>query len=69
MLSSSKDVHKINIPMLNLHSRDDFVCPYKHVPVDKIKENPNIIDIVVGGGGHIGYYSGTFRPTMVYLCT
>ena len=65
MLSSHEMVDKIRVPMLNMHSKDDFVCHYKHVPVDKIKANEYIIDVVVGGGGHIGYHTGTFRPKMV----
>lgn len=57
-LDSHREVEKIQVPFLNISSLDDRVCDYKHIPVEKMLNNSNIIHVTAQGGGHISYFSG-----------
>lgn len=64
-LSSHMHVGDIDIPMLSIHAKDDGVCEFKHVPMEDIRKNENIIQVNVGGGSHITFLSGNLKPKMV----
>ena len=57
-LSSDKFIGDIAIPVLSINSMDDLMIPANCIPLDKIKQNPNIIQLMVAGGGHIEYFTG-----------
>lgn len=57
-LSSHMVVEKISVPLLSLNSEDDPVVPLSAIPFERIKKNPNVIQLLVAGAGHIEYYHG-----------
>lgn len=57
-LSSHLVVDKISVPVLSLNSEDDPVVPMSAIPFERIKRNPNVIQLLVAGAGHIEYYHG-----------
>lgn len=66
-------VSNVKVPMLVLHARDDPIATHKSIPIDKLKQNPNIIYAETSHGGHLGWFTG-FRarrwysePTIEYL--
>ena len=67
LLSSHKDALSISIPLLSINSMDDPVIDPNHIPLDDIMQNPNIIQLMVAGGGHIEYFHGLSRE-FVSLC-
>jgi abhydrolase domain-containing protein 1/3 len=58
MLSSSSAIKDISIPVLSVNSEDDLLIPPTNVPMAAIQQNPNIIQLMVAGGGHIEYFTG-----------
>jgi len=65
-LSSDKLIGDITVPVLSINSMDDLLIPTSCVPLEKIQQNPNIIQLMVAGGGHIEYFSGLNRRYWAY---
>ncbi len=55
--SSRKFVADIRKPALLIHSDEDPLCPIAGMPVDKIRDNPNLDYIITDEGGHVGFRS------------
>lgn len=51
-------LQKVSIPLLVVHSYDDPIISQNHVPIDKIKQNENIIFVTTKMGGHTGWLEG-----------
>ena len=64
LLSCDKDTHKFPVPLLSMNSKDDPICPYVAIPVDKIEQSPNWFHVSVAGGGHTEFYTG-INPKLV----
>lgn len=58
LLSVHTHIQEIKHPILSLNSEDDPLIPPSNVPLEEIVKNPNIIQLMVAGGGHIEYLSG-----------
>lgn len=56
--STHRDMNKISVPMLSVNSKDDPIVDPALVPIEDIKKNDNIMQVMVAGGGHIEYYNG-----------
>lgn len=61
MLTAHSLVDRIKIPMLAINSMDDILIPRSNIPEAEIPKNPNIIQLLVAGGGHIEYFHGIKR--------
>jgi predicted alpha/beta-fold hydrolase len=57
-LSSHRHIQHIQVPLLAVNSMDDPLIPSQSIPTEAIRSNPNIIQVLVGGGGHIEYFHG-----------
>ena len=57
-LSSYSHMDEITVPLLSINSGDDPVIKSHAIPMHKILDNPNIIQLMVAGGGHIEYFHG-----------
>lgn len=60
-LSSDSRISEISIPLLSINSCDDLLIPPSVVPLAKIEQTPNIVQLMVSGGGHIEYFTGLGR--------
>jgi abhydrolase domain-containing protein 1/3 len=54
----SKPLEEISIPLLNLSAADDPFAPISSLPLEKIKQCPNVIMALTAFGGHIGFTEG-----------
>lgn len=61
------NTHKVEIPLLSINSADDMFCPKHSIPVDEIRENPNFIQIITNGGGHIEFCSGIIPKNVSFF--
>ena len=61
MLTAHDKVDRIRVPTLSINSMDDIMIPSTNVPIADIMQNPNIIQLMVAGGGHIEYFHGLSR--------
>jgi len=48
-----------------LHAKDDPIAVRKSIPIETLKENPNIIYAETNRGGHLCWFTG-FRPKRWY---
>lgn len=64
LLSSDEKVESIKIPLLSINSMDDPIIDATTVPLKKIIENENIIQININGGGHISYFANISHRRM-----
>ncbi|KAM0685452.1 hypothetical protein COBT_003338, partial [Conglomerata obtusa] len=55
--SSSAYIPFIDIPFMIINSIDDPIIPLKTIPIDKCRNNENIILVLTKNGGHIGFMS------------
>ncbi|XP_012559199.1 phospholipase ABHD3 isoform X1 [Hydra vulgaris] len=53
-----KPLENIKIPMLFLNAKDDPFSPGESIPLEAIKNNPNMALILTDYGGHIGFVEG-----------
>lgn len=54
----SKPLDEVSIPLLSLAAADDPFAPAKSLPLDKIRESPNVAMVLTAFGGHIGFTEG-----------
>jgi predicted alpha/beta-fold hydrolase len=52
---SKDNVELIKIKTLIIHSIDDNITPIQFVPLDKLKQNNNIITCIIPFGGHVHF--------------
>ena len=60
-VSTHRAIDQVSVPMLSVNSLDDPLIPADCVPLRQIEENPNLVHLMVGGGGHIEYFHGLRR--------
>ncbi|XP_071825900.1 monoacylglycerol lipase ABHD2-like [Apostichopus japonicus] len=63
--SSVHHLRKVEIPILLLHSEDDFLVPpkYNNCPLEYVEKAPNAIFAQTKHGGHLGFFEGgVVRP-------
>ena len=65
-LSSHRDIQQIQVPVLSINSMDDPLIPPQNVPLEAIRANHNLIQVLVSGGGHIEYFHGLRREFWAY---
>ena len=61
---SSAQIENVKSPLLVLHAKDDPIATHKSVPVQELRNNPNIIVAETNRGSHLCWFSG-FRPKRV----
>ena len=54
-LSCNAVVPEIQTPVFVLVAKDDPITRYKHVPIQEIKQNPNMFLCAMAHGGHIEF--------------
>jgi predicted alpha/beta-fold hydrolase len=59
--SSDRFLHRIRVPTLLVHSRDDPFLPEQRIPWNAAAENPYLTGVWTERGGHVGFVSGR-RP-------
>lgn len=57
-VSSVGFIQHIKVPTLAVNSHSDKVSVTSAIPFDEINQNPNFIQVVTNGGGHLEYFSG-----------
>jgi predicted alpha/beta-fold hydrolase len=60
--SSAQYVPDIEIPGLLFSALDDPIAHHEAIPVYEVWGNPNIVLATTAKGGHIGWFTGFFRP-------
>ena len=53
--SAKRFVDPVNLPMLLIHARDDPLAPGSSVPVETIRQRPNLSLALTERGGHLGF--------------
>ncbi|KAI7825057.1 Alpha/Beta hydrolase protein [Kickxella alabastrina] len=64
--SSGPYVPKIATPLLAINSKDDPMVTVDAIPMEAFKNNPNTALILVGNGGHLGFFTGII-PKIWYI--
>lgn len=54
--SSHKYLGRVTVPLLTINARDDPVV--RHVPTENT-ENGNVVMVLTGSGGHLGWFQGS----------
>ena len=57
-VSSVGFVQHIEVPTLAVNAKTDPISPFDAIPFSEIEKNPNYIQVVTNGGGHLEYFSG-----------
>ncbi|KAI4879834.1 hypothetical protein NFI96_016478 [Prochilodus magdalenae] len=63
-------IHKlksVQVPMLCLNAADDVFSPNHAIPVDTVKQNPNLALLITYHGGHIGFLEGLWPRQSTYM--
>ncbi|KAF4116901.1 phospholipase ABHD3 [Onychostoma macrolepis] len=63
-------IHKIKsvqVPMLCLNAADDVFSPNHAIPVEAVKQNPNVALLITYHGGHIGFLEGLWPRQSTYM--
>ncbi|KAG7330637.1 hypothetical protein KOW79_006859 [Hemibagrus wyckioides] len=63
-------IHKlksVQIPMLCLNAADDVFSPNHAIPIEVVKQNPNLALIITCHGGHIGFLEGFWPRHSTYM--
>ena len=55
--SSANFLDQISVPGLLIHSRQDPLCPFEYIPLDRIDQNPFLTTCFTNEGGHVGFWS------------
>lgn len=59
-------LHRITVPVLGLNSLDDPIITKDCIPYEEFLHNENLILAVTRTGGHVGWFTGLFRPRRWY---
>ncbi|XP_026765914.3 phospholipase ABHD3 [Pangasianodon hypophthalmus] len=63
-------IHKlksVQVPMLCLNAADDVFSPNHAIPVEAVKQNPNLALLITCHGGHIGFLEGFWPRHSTYM--
>ncbi|XP_041847907.1 phospholipase ABHD3 isoform X2 [Melanotaenia boesemani] len=63
-------IHKlksVQVPMLCLNAADDVFSPSHAIPVEAVKQNPNLALLITCRGGHIGFLEGLWPRHSTYM--
>ncbi|KAK1797413.1 hypothetical protein P4O66_008782 [Electrophorus voltai] len=63
-------IHKlksVQVPMLCLNAADDVFSPNHAIPVEAVKQNPNLALLITCHGGHIGFLEGVWPRQSTYM--
>ncbi|XP_062849532.1 phospholipase ABHD3 isoform X1 [Trichomycterus rosablanca] len=63
-------IHKlksVQVPMLCLNAADDVFSPNHAIPVEAVKQNPNLALVITCHGGHIGFLEGFWPRRSTYM--
>lgn len=56
--SSAGYLDAIRVPTLLLHARDDPFLPESALPEREMEQNPSLLPVLTGSGGHLGFVTG-----------
>lgn len=59
-MSPRNFVESVQIPFLALNAIDDPIAPSPAIPYEAPKTNANVAIATTQGGGHLGWFSGSF---------
>uniref|UniRef100_A0A8C8HV94 Phospholipase ABHD3 n=1 Tax=Oncorhynchus tshawytscha TaxID=74940 RepID=A0A8C8HV94_ONCTS len=57
----------VQVPMLCLNAADDVFSPSHAIPVEAVKQNPNLALLITCHGGHIGFLEGLWPRQSTYM--
>ncbi|CAF92281.1 unnamed protein product, partial [Tetraodon nigroviridis] len=57
----------VQVPMLCLNAADDVFSPSHAIPVEAVKQNPNLALLITCHGGHIGFLEGVWPRQSTYM--
>ncbi|XP_060900932.1 phospholipase ABHD3 isoform X2 [Labrus mixtus] len=57
----------VQVPMLCLNAADDVFSPSHAIPVEVVKQNPNLALLITCHGGHIGFLEGLWPRQSTYM--
>ncbi|KAF4088669.1 hypothetical protein AMELA_G00057540 [Ameiurus melas] len=57
----------VQVPMLCLNAADDVFSPNHAIPVEVVKQNPNLALLITCHGGHIGFLEGFWPRRSTYM--
>ncbi|XP_028283772.1 phospholipase ABHD3 [Parambassis ranga] len=57
----------VQVPMLCLNAADDVFSPSHAIPVEAVKQNPNLAMLITCHGGHIGFLEGLWPRQSTYM--
>ncbi|XP_060731322.1 phospholipase ABHD3 isoform X2 [Tachysurus vachellii] len=63
-------IHKlksVQVPMLCLNAADDVFSPNHAIPIEVVKQNPNLALLITCHGGHIGFLEGFWPRHSTYM--
>ncbi|XP_057967434.1 embryogenesis-associated protein EMB8-like [Malania oleifera] len=60
--NSSEYIKHVRTPLLCIQAANDPIAPYRSIPREDIKENPNCLMIITPKGGHLGWVAGAKAP-------
>jgi hypothetical protein len=60
--SANQHIHNVAVPLLTFSAKDDPIVAATTVPHSAAQTNPNLIFATTNHGGHLGWFSGFFRP-------
>ncbi|XP_066538058.1 phospholipase ABHD3 isoform X1 [Hoplias malabaricus] len=63
-------IHKlksVQVPMLCLNAADDVFSPSHAIPIEVVKQNPNLALLITCHGGHIGFLEGLWPRQSTYM--
>jgi predicted alpha/beta-fold hydrolase len=63
----NEQLAKIKTPTLCLSSEDDFMAPFKLLPIKEIEANENLCMILTKRGGHMAFIDGFLWPRKPYF--
>ncbi|KAG7229256.1 hypothetical protein INR49_012913, partial [Caranx melampygus] len=57
----------VQVPMLCLNAADDVFSPSHAIPVEAVKQNPNLALLITCHGGHIGFLEGLWPRQRIVI--
>uniref|UniRef100_A0A8C6V183 Phospholipase ABHD3 n=1 Tax=Neogobius melanostomus TaxID=47308 RepID=A0A8C6V183_9GOBI len=57
----------VQVPLLCLNAADDVFSPSHAIPVETVKQNPNLAMLITCHGGHIGFLEGLWPRHSTYM--